>query len=153
MDSNDFSIFPVKEIRSWYTWWAWYPIFVNDKEWVWLDWVERRDILDRIIVRSEFRRIGEKAHGDFVQKVEDAGTIRTGPKLVDTSKWGTYDHHDSPEILGDKYPPLHIVPADDSNYDNQPQKESYAEWAKRKIDKDFGVPTGYDDDPNWYNGC
>jgi len=27
---------------KWHPWWAWYPIKLRDREWVWLSWIARR---------------------------------------------------------------------------------------------------------------
>jgi len=34
------------ELRGWQSWFAWYPVWLNDVGcWVWLEWVQRRGIV------------------------------------------------------------------------------------------------------------
>ncbi|HBB81969.1 MAG TPA: hypothetical protein DC031_01545 [Sulfitobacter sp.] len=58
--------FQTEEMRDydkyrWRRWFAWYPVEVADREWVWLEWVERIAVNRGLYTSNHYRLIHEQS--------------------------------------------------------------------------------------------
>ena len=63
----------LKDKSKWHKWFSWHPVYVENHEMVWLQWVERRIGYSWPRPCPVYYRLPEKEPSPITSKIDDAG--------------------------------------------------------------------------------